>query len=176
MPKGASSAQVSSHKLLFTDSFPIHLFAAQYLQKHMQYCDFSGICDVTLGTYLIKCGKPKSVIWEPRFASLCIPHTSLSYCGPSYHKWELQPNLPPIGYNMYFQQLDPMGLGKWLTEVLPVLRWVRVRSFQVGWRVELEPGQFKARIGTPLAATISSTRGQKSHFLSSSDSNVHMLT
>jgi hypothetical protein len=56
-------------------------------------------------------------IWEAQIAHLGIPYTSHIYRGPSLYMWELQPNLPPIGPIMYWKQLDPMGLGKGLTEV-----------------------------------------------------------
>ncbi|KAJ6536123.1 hypothetical protein B0H19DRAFT_1079645 [Mycena capillaripes] len=90
--------------------FLISLLAAQYVQKCMQYYHLFGICDVT----------PRDVphqMWEAQIRNMGSPdiHTWASRTLPTM---EPQPNLSPIGPIMYWDQLDPMGLGKGLTEVL----------------------------------------------------------
>ncbi|KAJ7885948.1 hypothetical protein B0H14DRAFT_2563642 [Mycena olivaceomarginata] len=100
--------------------FQIHPFAAQYMQKCTQYCNFFGPCDVT--PWEIPHQK-----WEAQMDNMGSPdmHTWASHTVPTpavvlpSHMWELQPNLTPIGPIMYWKQLGPMGLGKGLTEVVP---------------------------------------------------------
>jgi hypothetical protein len=64
-------------------SFQIHLLAAQYVQKCMQYCDLFGRCDVTPGTSHIKKWEAQNGnMGSPDYTSghpIHFPHLSWSF-------------------------------------------------------------------------------------------------